>query len=682
MSFDAQVVVSDPLFSCSGEMSDRIRTRNWSATPLGAIATWPQNLRIALSILLSSQFPMQILWGPEYIHFYNDAYIPIAGNKHPQALGQRGRECWSEVWDFAGPLLDNVRTTGEATWSEDQLLWLNRQGYLEECYFTFSYAPIYGEAGQVDGIFIAVQETTSRLMSERRLKTLQAEAQESRNRLERVLASLNDAFMMLDRQWCYTYVNPPATQLFGKTEAELLGQPIWQVTPSFNEIACASQLRQAMTEQKVRYFERYCPLQNRWFELRVYPFPDGLSLLCVDISDRKQVETELAELLSREQAARVTSEAAREAAEAANRIKDEFLAVLSHELRTPLNPIIGWAQILQTRPLDPETTKRALETIERNAKLQTKLIEDLLDVSRILRGKLNLEAHSVDLATIIGVAIDTVRLACEAKSINLQTHFQPHVGCVMGDANRLQQVMWNLLANAVKFTPPGGQVNIRLEQVERDAQVTVSDTGQGISPEFLPHVFEYFRQEDGTLTRASGGLGLGLAIVHHLVELHGGTITVESSGLGLGATFTVRLPLSEKRSRPRSRAKTLLPHIHLRGMKILVVDDEADMRQFLRFLLEEYGASVGVADSAEGALQALKFDNFDVLVSDISMPQVDGYRLIRQIREQGNRIPAIALTAYAGEANRQQAISAGFQIHLAKPANPEELVEAIAQLKA
>ncbi|NES97766.1 MAG: PAS domain-containing protein, partial [Desertifilum sp. SIO1I2] len=575
MSFDAQVAVSDPLFSCSGEMSDRIRAQDWSETPLGAIATWPQNLRLALSILLSSQFPMQILWGPEYIHFYNDAYIPIAGNKHPHALGQRGNECWSEVWEFAGPLLDNVRTTGKATWSEDQLLWLNRRGYLEECYFTFSYAPIYGGVGQVDGIFIAVQETTLRLMSERRLKTLQAEAQEARNRLERVLASLNDAFIMLDRQWCYTYVNPPAAQLFGKTEAELLGQPIWQATPSFNEPTCARELRQAMTEQKVRYFERYCPLEKRWFELRVYPFPDGLSLLGVDISDRKQVETELAELLSREQAARVTSEAARESAEAANRIKDEFLAVLSHELRTPLNPIIGWSQILQTRPLDPETTKRALETIERNAKLQTKLIEDLLDVSRILRGTLNLEAHSVDLATIIGVAIDTVRLACEAKSINLQTHFQPHIGCVTGDPNRLQQVMWNLFANAVKFTPPGGQVNIRLEQVEGYAQITVSDTGQGISPEFLPHVFEYFRQEDGSLTRASGGLGLGLAIVHHLVELHGGSITVESSGLGLGATFTVRLPLSEKRSRPRSRAKPLLPHIHLRGMKVLVVDDEA-----------------------------------------------------------------------------------------------------------
>ena len=417
----------------------------------------------------------------------------------------------------------------------------------------------------------------------------------------------------------------------------------------------------------------------------------------VDVTQRKHAEREREQLLARERAAR-------EQAEAANRIKDEFLAVLSHELRSPLNPILGWTKLLRTRKFDEQATHRALEIIERNATLQTQLIEDLLDVSRILQGKMVLNVSPVNLATTIEAALETVRLAAEAKSIQLQTNLAPNVGLISGDAARLQQVVWNLVSNAVKFTPPGGRVEIRLENVEASlkvnrlnversednlqpstqyAQIKVSDTGKGIKPEFLPYVFEYFRQADSTTTRKFGGLGLGLAIVRHLVELHGGSVLAESAGEGLGATFTVRLPLMEAPHQALDQVQ--FDHLaDLSGLQVLMVDDEADIRELVAFILEEFGARVTVTASAKEALAALTQSVPDVLLSDIGMPDVDGYRLMRQVRalpaQQGGELRAIALTAYAGEYNQQQALEAGFQLHLSKPVEPEVLVSAIARL--
>ncbi|WP_445632681.1 histidine kinase [Nostoc sp. DSM 114161] len=379
---------------------------------------------------------------------------------------------------------------------------------------------------------------------------------------------------------------------------------------------------------------------------------------------------------------------ARAQAETANRIKDEFLAVLSHELRTPLNPILGWSKLLRTRNFDEATKIRALETIERNAKLQTQLIEDLLDVSRILQGKLNLNLHAVDLKVAIAAAQETVRLAAEAKSIQIQTVLND-VGKVLGDGDRLQQIMWNLLSNAVKFTPVGGRVEVRLEQVNWDAQIQVIDTGKGISREFLPHVFDYFRQADAKTTRIFGGLGLGLAIVHHLVELHGGTIEADSLGEGQGATFTVKLPLlksSDLRvpSPEPSDLELDTEESLLLGVQILLVDDQEDVRDFFSFALEQYGATVTAVASAAQALEALAQSKPDILLSDIGMPLMDGYMLLRQVRklppEQGGEIPAIALTAYAGEINYNQALAAGFQKHLPKPVEPLDLANAIVNL--
>jgi len=401
----------------------------------------------------------------------------------------------------------------------------------------------------------------------------------------------------------------------------------------------------------------------------------------LDISDRKRAEQERDRLLQ-------TERLARQEAEIANRIKDEFLAVLSHELRTPLNPILGWAKLLRNRKFDEKTTKQALETIERNAKLQTQLIEDLLDVSRILQGKLSLNVCPVSLVMVVQAALETVRLAAEAKSIQIHTVFDPNIGQVMGDPNRLQQVVWNLLSNAVKFTPAAGQVQIEVKEIDGQAQIQVSDTGKGITPEFLPFVFDYFRQADGTTTRKFGGLGLGLAIVRQVVEMHGGTVKADSPGEGLGATFTVRIPLIVINEQVRREANESLTNEsespNLSGVKVLMVDDEPDIRDLISFILHDYGVDVTTVTSAAEALDELSHFVPDILISDIGMPEVDGYMLIRQLRQrspqQGANVPAIALTAYAGEINQKQALTAGFQMHIPKPVDPDALVRAIATL--
>jgi PAS domain S-box-containing protein len=393
-------------------------------------------------------------------------------------------------------------------------------------------------------------------------------------------------------------------------------------------------------------------LQYRWVLASISPIHDSKGIItkwigtAIEIEHHKQIEAERAELLARERIARAE-------AEAASRAKDEFLAVLSHELRSPLNPILGWAKLLQKGHLDLEQTGQALETIERNAKLQAQLIEDMLDISRILQGKLSMDVSEVDLVTTIKAAIETVHLAATAKSINIQTELDSEVGTVTGDPRRLQQVIWNLLFNAVKFTPANGQVTVRLEQQGTNAQIQVIDTGKGIRADFLPYVFDYFRQEDSSTTRNYGGLGLGLALVRQLVELHGGTVQVESAGEGLGATFTVNIPLMKQASTKVRRTKQTSAVSSLDHIQVLVVDDEADTRKLLAIVLEQVGAKVITAASAAEALEVLNQSLVDVLVSDIGMPKTDGYSLMRQIRarhpEMGGSIPAIARSAYISE---------------------------------
>ena len=406
-----------------------------------------------------------------------------------------------------------------------------------------------------------------------------------------------------------------------------------------------------------------------------------------DITEQKRAEAERDQTLEREKALRAK-------AEEASRLKDEFLATVSHELRTPLTSILGWAHMLRTGQFSGGDSTKALETIERNARAQSQLIDDLLDVSRIVTGKLRLDVRVVDPNSFIEAAIEAVRPAAEAKAIRVQKIMDTGVVSVSGDPVRLQQVVWNLLSNAIKFTPKGGRVQIRLERVNSHIEIAVSDTGAGITPEFLPHVFDRFRQADGTTTRQQGGMGLGLAIVRHLVELHGGTVRAESPGEGQGSTFTVMLPVApvyqrfDMEERVHPAARDTLPSYEcpdrLDGLRVLVVDDEPDTLELLKAGLGQCGAEVVTARSAGEALEAMATTVPGVLISDIGMPGEDGYGLIRRVRalpvESGGRVPAIALTAYARVEDRMQALKAGYQMHVPKPVELAELVAVVASL--
>jgi signal transduction histidine kinase/ActR/RegA family two-component response regulator len=404
-----------------------------------------------------------------------------------------------------------------------------------------------------------------------------------------------------------------------------------------------------------------------------------------------------AERLAQEEHARLLEEAvaARAEAEAVNRAKDVFLATLSHELRTPLTAILGWVHILRVTQRDGEVVRHGLEVIERNAEAQHQLIRDLLDVSRIITGKLRLDTRQLDLAPVVEAAIDSVRQAADAKNIRLGTEFDEKVDLVTGDPDRLQQVVWNLLSNAIKFTPKGGNVGVSVGREGSDVCIRVSDTGQGIPAAFLPHVFERFRQFDGSTTREQGGLGLGLAIVRHLVEQHGGRVSAESGGEQRGSTFTISLPVAAVNARPEAGEGVEQQSSHgasdagsaaLGGVRVLVVDDQPDARELLALVLGQAGAEVLTAATAAGALEVLERDDVGVLVSDVGMPGDDGYSLVGRVRamteRRSARIPAVALTAYASDEDRQCALDAGFDVHVTKPVEPAELVSVIADLVA
>ena len=414
---------------------------------------------------------------------------------------------------------------------------------------------------------------------------------------------------------------------------------------------------------------------------------DGVT---VDITDRKAAEAQREELLQAERAARAD-------AERLSRLKDEFLSTLSHELRTPLNAILGWSQLLASSQVTPGEMAEGLATIERNARIQTQLIDDLLDMSRILSGRIRLDVQHVDLAEVIRASISTVQPAADAKQLRMQTILDPHAGPVSGDPARLQQVLWNLLSNSIKFTPRGGRIQVVLERVNSHLEIAVNDNGQGIDPDFLPHVFDRFRQGDASTTRLYGGLGIGLSLVKHLVELHGGSVRAKSPGENQGATFIVALPLAAvhdslpgDRQHPRSQlsqaqsAAAQPPAPSLEGVRVLIVDDEPDARDLLKRVLQYRQSQVVLASGGREALDILNSQRFDVIVSDIGMPEIDGYELIRRIRElppeQGGKTPAIALTAFARSEDRRRTMLSGFQIHISKPVEPPELIATVANL--
>jgi PAS domain S-box-containing protein len=806
-SFPYELLLSD------SETGRLFRATDWSKTPLGPVEGWPRSLRIAVGICLGSRFPMFVWWGPRLVNIYNDAYIPVLGKRHPHAFGRPAQPTWKDIWPVVGPQADAVMKRGEATWNERVLLVMERHGYTEDTWFTWSYSPIPDDRGAIGGVFCACVEDTPRVHVERQRDALLKEIELERKRLVEVFAQ-SPSFLAVLRgpQHIFDFVNDRYLQLIG--HRDLLGKPVREALPEiadqgFFEILdrvyatgepflgnatrlrlrrdaaapleevyvdfvyqpvrapdghvtgilaqgvditeerraqllvqeSAARFRQladampqivftAQPDGHVDYYNRRwyeytgirdadpaeswqevvteewlkrvekrwrdalesgepyeieCPLRRhdgeyRWHLGRAVPIRDNDGRIVrwfgtnTDIHERKQFEQEI--------------QAAHAEAERASRMKDEFLATLSHELRTPLNAILGWSQILKLKARLPDDLAQGVEVIERNARAQGRIIEDLLDMSAILSGKVRLEETRVDLVELARAAIDAARPTAAAKEIDLQASMDLPEAMVRGDVHRLQQVLWNLLSNAIKFTPPGGGVKVSLLHIDGFHELCVSDTGEGIPPEFLPFMFDRFRQADATQARRHGGLGLGLSIVRQLIELHGGTARAESAGPGRGSAFYIRLPVApapaaimDATGRPAHAAAS---ESEIDGLKVLVVDDDRDARDLVRRFLEECRAQVTTAGSAAEAAGLVQNGRYDVLVSDIGMPGEDGHALLRRIRAldaaHGGNIPAIALTAYARPEDRVKAVRAGFQMHLAKPVEPAELVAVVASV--
>jgi PAS domain S-box-containing protein len=532
-----------------------------------------------------------------------------------------------------------------------------------------------------------------------RFKTKEEEElQRSDEKYRSLLENANDIIYSHDLQGRYLTINRACEEVTGYTRKEILGGlNISQVVvPEHHALAKEMTMRKLSDPSPTVYEVDIFTKDRRRLTLEVSTRiayqdnqPVAVEGIARDITERKRIERAREELLEREQRARLELEEA-------SRMKDEFLATVSHELRTPLTAMLGWSHLLRTGKLDDKSTAHAVETIERNARAQAQLIEDLLDVSRIITGNLRLDVRPVEPVSIIEGALEAVRPAAEAKGVRLSKSLDESISSVFGDPTRLQQVIWNLLSNAIKFTPFGGEVSIGLERAEAHVLIVVTDTGEGIDPDFLPYVFDRFRQADARTTRRHGGLGLGLAIVRHLVEMHGGTVSARSEGEGQGATFTVSLPLvpvhaqdsaTHELSRHATGGHKVLPLAcpeRLDGLKVLAVDDEVDTREVLRTAFEQCGAEVTTAASASEALALLLETRPDVLISDIGMPDEDGYELISKVRalsvESGGKIPAVALTAYARAEDRLRALRAGYQMHVPKPVELAELVAIVSRL--
>jgi len=528
--------------------------------------------------------------------------------------------------------------------------------------------------------------------------------------LAALIESADDAIISKTLDGIITSWNMGAERIFGYTAEEVIGKPVTILIPEGHldeEPAILARLRAG---NRIEHYETVRIRKDGKLidiSLTVSPIKGphgqiiGASKIARDITDQRQARRELDSAserlklaLSASRRAAAENERLYRQAEESSRLKEEFLATISHELRTPLSAILGWARMLRLGQLSEDNTTKAIETIERNARALTQLVDDLLDVSRIITGKLRMDVRPADPNSFVDAAVDAVKPAAEAKGVRVQKVMDTGAISIPGDPVRLQQVVWNLLSNAIKFTPRGGRVQIRSERVNSHLEIVVSDTGQGISPDFLPHVFDRFRQADQKTSRRHGGMGLGLAIVRHLVELHGGTVSATSDGEGQGATFTVMLPITpvyqvdSSGGRVHPGARDLLPvddfTDRLDGLRILVVDDEADTRELLRQGLEYCGAKVRVAGSAEEAVDALVRMVPDILISDIGMPGIDGYDLIRQVRglpsNKGGRVPAIALTAYTRIEDRLQSLRAGYDMHVPKPVELAELVAVAASL--
>jgi PAS domain S-box-containing protein len=576
--------------------------------------------------------------------------------------------------------VDKVLQSGHVVGLANHTLLINKLG--RDIPIDDSAAPIRNEQGDLAGVVLIFCDITERRRTE-----------SSQSYLAAIVESSFDAIIGKNLDGFITSWNQAAERIFCYTRQEAIGQTITLIIPPerhSEEVEILSRLRRG---ERTEHFETVRVRKDGTrinISLTASPIKHstgiiiGASKIARDITESKNAERERERLLKGEQIARSK-------AEEANRLKDEFLATVSHELRTPLTSILGWAALLRTATVTEHQTTLALETIHRNAKTQAQVIEDLLDVSRIITGKLHLEIRPTMAGQLVASAIAAVQPMAKAKGVGLHAQIDENAGRLAADSGRLQQVIWNLLNNAIKFTPSGGQVRVRVRRADSEIEIVVSDSGQGIRREFLPHVFDRFRQAEGSTTRKYGGLGLGLAIVRHLVELHGGTVTASSKGLGQGATFVVRLQviqvLPEETGRLVGGEQTIssaTPGVlgDLKGVKALIVDDDEDTRHLLRAAIEQAGAKVRDVASAEEGLRQAKHWKPSIILADIGMPGKDGYEFIKELREwerhYGVQTPAVALTAYARAEDEVHALNAGYQVHIPKPIEPARLVAVIA----
>jgi PAS domain S-box-containing protein len=611
---------------------------------------------------------------------WNRAMQQICGFSRDEVLGK----CVVDVFPF---LRNGEKDDYFSAALAGQELITESHPYAETGVFESRYTPLLDEQNNVTGVIAVIGDISVR-----------KQAEEATRRLEFHVESSPLAVVEWDTDFRVSRWSASAERLFGWKAEDVLGKHVneWRFvfTDDVDAVALVTnRQREGVEVQGItrnRNYTRegsilYCEWYNSVLRDERGKLVSVLSLV-LDVTARQSAEEERAASLVRERDAR-------QHAEEADRLKDEFLATLSHELRTPLTSILGWASMIRNGEVEGSNASRAIETIERNARSQARLIDDLLDVSRIITGNLRLDLHPLNLAPIVDTALDALRPTADAKGMKLQTRFVPGQCLVKGDPNRLRQVIWNLLSNAIKFTPRHGSVSIDLTCVESTARLTVSDTGDGISPEFLPYVFDRFRQAEGSISRKQGGLGLGLAVARHLVELHGGTIRAESDGIGKGAVFTVDLPLAQERRDPAraeerrrevERRRSRMGAVRLDGVHVLLVEDDDDSRKLLGTMLKRYGARVTSTKSAAEALAVFEGELPDVLISDIGMPDQDGYELMRKLRalppERGGKTPAIALTGYASRKDRERALNTGYQQHMAKPIEQADMIKAIAAL--
>ena len=644
-----------------GEMGARIAAHDWATTPVGRMARWPSSLKTSLSLCLASRYPMFLWWGGALTNFYNDAYAPILGARHPDALGRNAAEIWHEIWPVVGPQVEVVLDTGEATWNESIPLMMERNGYLEETYFTFSYSPAIDDRGDVAGIFCACQEETGRVRSVRALA--------ERERLFTALVeNLPDIVFRLDIDLRYLYISAQVEQLTGTSQEEFIGK-------TNLEVGLYAGLSDPIERACRRALKGGKRLSTAWshngreLRTRVVPERDDQGAIVSLLGITEDV-TELEQATS---ALRHSEKTLREA----DRRKDEFLAMLAHELRNPLAPIRNAAEILWLMSSDPERVRETSEIIVRQARHMNAIVDDLLDVSRVTRGLVTLDIEVVDLRSVITAAVEQAIPLIDGRRHNLRMELPEKPVMVQVDRVRLTQVFCNLLNNAAKYTPPDGAIRVTIVSGADDrVEVDVVDSGEGIDAALLPQVFELFAQGQRTPDRAQGGLGIGLSLAKTLVDLHGGTIEAASEGRGRGSRFTVGLPrLVDTNMISSGDGPVMQSTAPFRALRIMVVDDNVDAAESLAMMLELDGHSVIRAHNARAAIAIARYERPKVMLLDIGLPDIDGYELARRLRALPEVDDAllIAVTGYGQAEDRRRAEDAGFDHHLVKPVEFESL---------